>query len=227
PGAKAGGPNYVFNFATWQANSLPELREAPNFVTNKLLSQFKRLIVEGDVRERLQVGAWSFGWALEHEFEATHDPSQLHGEANVFRYCPRKRLLLRCDDSVELCDVMMAILAATACELEGEISLAAKHAKVIQPAMEEIVTLRIVEETPEALVARLGDLDPVPEILRYLGEVPGAIHERANGWHIPVVDDPVLSVGRLELRYYFREQSTSETLHRYGNLIDPPPTEWV
>ncbi len=222
PGAKAGGPNYVFNFGTWQTEALSKLREAPNFVTNKLLSQFKRLVIEAEERERLQVGAWSYGWALEHEFEAEHDPSQLYGEANIFRYRPRRRILLRCNASADLCEVMLAILAATACELEGEISLAPKHAQVICPAMEDVVTPRIVEESEADLVGRLGQLAPAPELLRYLGEVPRAVYEQANAWHVPVVDDPVLGIGRLELRFYFREQSISETLHRYGNLIDPP-----
>ena len=34
-----------------------------------------------------------------------------------------------------------------------------------------------------------------------------------------VVDVPVLANGRLELRYYLREQALSQTVHRYGNLM--------
>jgi RHH-type proline utilization regulon transcriptional repressor/proline dehydrogenase/delta 1-pyrroline-5-carboxylate dehydrogenase len=34
-----------------------------------------------------------------------------------------------------------------------------------------------------------------------------------------VVDVPVLANGRLELRYYLREQALSQTIHRYGNIL--------
>jgi RHH-type transcriptional regulator, proline utilization regulon repressor / proline dehydrogenase / delta 1-pyrroline-5-carboxylate dehydrogenase len=36
---------------------------------------------------------------------------------------------------------------------------------------------------------------------------------------ISVVDVPVLANGRLELRYYLREQALSQTVHRYGNVM--------
>jgi RHH-type proline utilization regulon transcriptional repressor/proline dehydrogenase/delta 1-pyrroline-5-carboxylate dehydrogenase len=222
PGAKAGGANYVFNFATWRAGALPQLREAPNVETNNLLSRFKRLVVDAGERERLQVGAWSYGWALQHEFGMEHDPSQVVGETNVFRYLPRRGVLLRCNDPVDLCEVMLGILAVTACGQEAEISLAPKHAKVIRPALEGVPGVRVIEESEQGLIGRLPQLSPVPDVLRYLGEVPRAVHEQANGWHVPVVDDPPVTIGRLELRFYFSEQSVSETVHRYGNLIDPP-----
>ncbi|MEZ4659377.1 MAG: hypothetical protein R2911_17600 [Caldilineaceae bacterium] len=37
--------------------------------------------------------------------------------------------------------------------------------------------------------------------------------------HVPVIGAPVTTSGRLELRYYLREQAVSETQHRYGNII--------
>lgn len=36
---------------------------------------------------------------------------------------------------------------------------------------------------------------------------------------LPILRDPVTGRGRLELRYYLREQSMTELLHRYGNII--------
>ena len=36
-----------------------------------------------------------------------------------------------------------------------------------------------------------------------------------------VIDAPVLANGRLELRWYLREQAVSRTLHRYGNVTEP------
>jgi RHH-type proline utilization regulon transcriptional repressor/proline dehydrogenase/delta 1-pyrroline-5-carboxylate dehydrogenase len=45
------------------------------------------------------------------------------------------------------------------------------------------------------------------------------VHEAANEAHVAVIDPPALANGRLELRYYLREQVISQTTHRYGNLI--------
>jgi RHH-type proline utilization regulon transcriptional repressor/proline dehydrogenase/delta 1-pyrroline-5-carboxylate dehydrogenase len=170
----------------------------------------------------LQVSAWSYGWALQHEFRAEHDPSELLGEKNVFRYQPRRRVLLRCNEGVGLDEVMLGILAAMSCEVELELSLDPKHAKVVGPTLNDLPQVRVTKEPEEALIARLAKINPAPELVRYPGAVPLAVYEQANDWHVPVIDDPVELIGRLELRFYFREQSVSETVHRYGNLIDPP-----
>ena len=36
---------------------------------------------------------------------------------------------------------------------------------------------------------------------------------------VSVLDDGVLAVGRLELRWYLREQTLTRVVHRYGNVI--------
>jgi len=222
PGAKAGGPNYVFSFANWRTDQLPEDRGAPNAVTSGLLSKFKRLVVDPECRERLQVSAWSYGWALDHEFEATHDPSMLLGESNIFRYRRRERMLLRCNEDVELEEVMLGIFAATVCEIDLELSLDKKHAGVVKTALEGVPRVRLVEEEETEMLARLRGVETKTNLVRYPGGAPLAMYELANEWHVPVVDDPMNKIGRLELRFYFIEQSISETQHRYGNMIDPP-----
>ena len=40
-----------------------------------------------------------------------------------------------------------------------------------------------------------------------------------------MVDVPVLANGRLELRWYLREQSISNVLHRYGNVSERAAAE--
>ena len=89
-------------------------------------------------------------------------------------------------------------------------------------ALEGLENVRVVKESDEALIGRLVDLDPVPEVIRYLGSVPAKVQELANDWHVPLADDPMAMIGRLEMRFYFREQSISETVHRYGNVIELP-----
>jgi RHH-type transcriptional regulator, proline utilization regulon repressor / proline dehydrogenase / delta 1-pyrroline-5-carboxylate dehydrogenase len=50
-----------------------------------------------------------------------------------------------------------------------------------------------------------------------------AARAAAAGVGLTVVEAPVLANGRLELRWYLREQAVSQVLHRYGNVIEPMP----
>jgi RHH-type proline utilization regulon transcriptional repressor/proline dehydrogenase/delta 1-pyrroline-5-carboxylate dehydrogenase len=44
----------------------------------------------------------------------------------------------------------------------------------------------------------------------------------ANDVGLQLIDWKVLLNGRIELMHYFREQSISECVHRYGNIIAKP-----
>jgi hypothetical protein len=61
--------------------------------------------------------------------------------------------------------------------------------------------------------------DAVYDLLRALGPLATALRRALNTAGISVVDVPVLANGRLELRYYLREQALSQTVHRYGNVM--------
>jgi RHH-type proline utilization regulon transcriptional repressor/proline dehydrogenase/delta 1-pyrroline-5-carboxylate dehydrogenase len=52
-----------------------------------------------------------------------------------------------------------------------------------------------------------------------------AARAAANGTGVTVVDAPVVANGRLELRWYLREQAVSRVLHRYGSVAEPAATE--
>jgi RHH-type proline utilization regulon transcriptional repressor/proline dehydrogenase/delta 1-pyrroline-5-carboxylate dehydrogenase len=47
-----------------------------------------------------------------------------------------------------------------------------------------------------------------------------AARAAANGAGLAVIDAPVVANGRLELRWYLREQTVSRTLHRYGSVAE-------
>ena len=46
-----------------------------------------------------------------------------------------------------------------------------------------------------------------------------ALRRALNTAGLSVVDVPILANGRLELRYYLREQALFLTVHRYGNIL--------
>ncbi|YCM42153.1 bifunctional proline dehydrogenase/L-glutamate gamma-semialdehyde dehydrogenase [Verrucomicrobiaceae bacterium 227] len=76
PGAKAGGPNYLTQFSTWEETSLPELQAEPCPAA---------LAIAGDDL-RLLAAARSYAYWWQEEFSKEHDPSALLGESNHFRY---------------------------------------------------------------------------------------------------------------------------------------------
>ena len=63
------------------------------------------------------------------------------------------------------------------------------------------------------------------ERVRVWEPISTASHAAANGVGLTVIDAPVLANGRLELRWYLREQTVSRVLHRYGSTTDGARTQ--
>ncbi len=86
PGAKAGGPNYVNQFFNWTETDLPnksaKLSHTVTILLGKLTSQLPQYSA------RLTAAAKSYAYWWKTEFSQHHDPSQLLGETNEFRYRP-------------------------------------------------------------------------------------------------------------------------------------------
>lgn len=76
PGAKAGGPNYLTQFSTWEETGLPQHQSEPNAAAFALAGDDPRLIA----------AARSYAYWWKEEFSLEHDPSNLLGETNHFRY---------------------------------------------------------------------------------------------------------------------------------------------
>ncbi|HTA30963.1 MAG TPA: aldehyde dehydrogenase family protein, partial [Candidatus Cybelea sp.] len=169
PGAKAGGPNYVAQFARF---------EEPAATT--------------DTYEL---------WWRDH-FSRAHDPSALRCETNVFRYRPCRGVVLRLDDS-DSRSLELARKAAQICGARLHLSLSS-------------------QESEESLAARLASLAAEAEFLRTIRPPSDALLRAAYDAGLNWIDAPILSDGRHELTRWLREQSLSETRHRYGLIIDNP-----
>ena len=133
-------------------------------------------------------------------FTKDHDPSGLGCESNIFRYRPCKGVLLRVDED----DIQTETLACLAAQTTG-------------------VTLfisRRSDESDATLAKRCPKLNGDVEFLRTTESIPDNTLLRAtaeadiNWIHAPICGD-----GRIELTKWTREQTVSETKHRYGNLI--------
>jgi RHH-type proline utilization regulon transcriptional repressor/proline dehydrogenase/delta 1-pyrroline-5-carboxylate dehydrogenase len=167
PGAKAGGPNYVAQFARF---------------------------------EETGAAADSYETSWRDHFSRPHDPSGLRCESNVFRYRPCRGVVLRLEDG-DTRSLELARKAAQTCGTRLHVSLAG-------------------QETEESLAARLPALAAEAEFLRTVKPPSDALLRAACAAGLNWIDAPLLSDGRYELTRWLREQSLSETRHRYGLLMD-------
>ncbi|MEO0562973.1 MAG: aldehyde dehydrogenase family protein, partial [Chloroflexota bacterium] len=167
--AKAGGPNYTWSLGTWHDTADTPL----------------------DAVRRSYQAAW------DSHFSQEHDPSDLHGEANLFRYRPLSRVLIYAPDGSDGFDEKRAALAAEICGVPSEV------------VRDEATLLRMMNDPAYKYDQRVRVLVPVSDTVR----------DAAIVAHIERVEDPVASSGRLELRHYLKEQSLTVTTHRYGNVV--------
>ncbi|HEX3804710.1 MAG TPA: bifunctional proline dehydrogenase/L-glutamate gamma-semialdehyde dehydrogenase [Solirubrobacteraceae bacterium] len=182
PAAKAGGPNYVASLGTW----------AGNFTGSA--TEFEAATARHARRHM-----------------TPRDDTGLLAEANVFRYRPLQRVLLRAGADVDDRTVELALAAARAFGTAVTLS---------SPVPRDLPVAVTVED--ETVLARRLDATDV-EKLRLLGEAGPdlrlAVYE-SSPWldDVAVVADP----GREALRWV-REQAVSETRHRHGNITDRRP----
>jgi RHH-type transcriptional regulator, proline utilization regulon repressor / proline dehydrogenase / delta 1-pyrroline-5-carboxylate dehydrogenase len=137
----------------------------------------------------------------ENHFAIEHDPSALKCESNVFRYRPSRGVILRLEHG----DARTITLAR----------LAAKTTTTT-------LTISIREEVDDSqFLAKLKDLAQSAEFLRTIStpsdEVLAAAYTLGLNW----INASILPKGRIELTRWLREQSISETRHRYGHQSRP------
>ncbi|MCF2570552.1 aldehyde dehydrogenase family protein, partial [Brevibacterium sp. UCMA 11754] len=199
-GSKAGGPNYLMLFGhyTDDPSTLPGATDA---------SQSLELAKTDDER-----------W-LAREFGAAKDHTGLQSEANIFRYRPRP-VTLRVTSTSSLFDLERSLHAAkcvgstvqlsVAEEVASEVKIAATNAGVAARTESAATFANMVGEGryDDSVGARIRVLGPQePELLAATAPRP----------EVAVIDEPVTSSARVEMRYYVQEQAVSMTLHRFGN----------
>jgi RHH-type proline utilization regulon transcriptional repressor/proline dehydrogenase/delta 1-pyrroline-5-carboxylate dehydrogenase len=143
----------------------------------------------------------SYTQAWQEHFCREHDPSGLICESNVFRYVPCRGVVLR--------------LSKDDPTTEARASLAAKICGV------KLIVSKATQESDEAFVSRFPALGREVEFLRTPGPVDASILQAAYSSDMNWIQAPITSHGRLELRYWLREQSVSQTRHRYGQMPQP------
>jgi RHH-type transcriptional regulator, proline utilization regulon repressor / proline dehydrogenase / delta 1-pyrroline-5-carboxylate dehydrogenase len=223
PGAKAGGPNYVATLCHWIQEKLPEKRIATPGAVAVATKQLEGLLSDLDDRQALLASAESYAYWWQHEFSISHDPSQIHGETNEFRYRLRPWHLVRIQQPVEMgypLAVAQTVLACLTTGVKLEISLSQANPEIDRIAQIAGVTPRI--ETDEQLARRLREKhlqETKGGSMRILGDYDPHEFAPAVIGNIPLMNPQVFANGRLELLNYLKEQSMTQIVHRYGNIV--------
>jgi RHH-type proline utilization regulon transcriptional repressor/proline dehydrogenase/delta 1-pyrroline-5-carboxylate dehydrogenase len=218
PGAKAGGQNYVLQLARWRQVTAPVTDGVPlPERVAALLDRCLPLLPSTADRESARASAASYARAWREHFGREHDPSAILGERNGFRYRRCRRVIARGADGVDLA-VVQVTLAACAAGVVLTVSLPpdARPAR----SLGEERAIDVVVETEAGFVEHLAHPRDA-ERVRVWAPMSTAARAAAAGVGLTVVEAPVLANGRLELRWYLREQAVSQVLHRYGNVAEP------
>jgi RHH-type proline utilization regulon transcriptional repressor/proline dehydrogenase/delta 1-pyrroline-5-carboxylate dehydrogenase len=213
-GIKAGGPNYVSCFITLTEKELPE-------ANNKYM--YAELAGKKE-RNRLNYAVESYGNAWKTVFSQETDVSHICGEANTFRYLPLKNMGFRIEDSDNLVDIMLVILAADTVKTPLTVSLSGKnkHCRTTEKICRDSKNTKLVKQTTEAFIS---EMDRYERIRTCTAGLPDAFYARAAELGKHIADNRPLAEGRLELLNYLKEQSISYEYHRYGSIFGDKKNE--
>ncbi|MEG1071632.1 MAG: bifunctional proline dehydrogenase/L-glutamate gamma-semialdehyde dehydrogenase [Akkermansia sp.] len=212
-GSKAGGPNYLTMLTTWTEVKLPEQMCTPHERIASFVETLCGILPENAKRLRQAAGSLSKWW--NEEFSIDHDPSQVYGESNIFRYIPEPTLLYRVSDDDTDGDMAIVLLATKLAGVNLVVSMD-DRAWINTMAVDHDVTF--VVESLTDLQGRLPFLSEGIHRLRYHA-CDLKTRSLANESGMTILDRPILANGRLELLNYLREQTLTQSLHRYGNMI--------
>lgn len=229
PGLKAGGPNYVAQLMHFTDGPMPKpdgrpLRGSLATLCEQLPARAHELGADGP-QQVAAIGAAVLSYEASHreEFSLEHDHFKLVGQDNFRRYLPHRYVRIRVHPDDTAFELFARVCAAHVAGCRITVSVPPGFASAALKLLETLTepwagAIEFVEESDVQLaqVIRQRQTDRV----RYAApdriplEVLGTVPETG----IYLAGNPVSREGRLELLWYFQEQSVSIDYHRYGNL---------
>jgi len=227
PGIKAGGPNYVAQLMRFEPSGAPrtsKMVDDPLIVD--LMARLRKIPNDewpSEEIDRIETAVRSYSLDMREEFSQKHDHFRLLGEDNFRRYVPVHHLRVRVHPEDTLFDLFARVCAAKTAGCRITVCSPPELNAPTVDLLEELThywagAIEFVEETDEQVATLMthGQTDR----LRYAApsRVPPMIRRVAAETGQYIASTPALSVGRIELLWYLREQSQSIDYHRYGNL---------
>ena len=234
PGIKAGGPNYVAQFMNFRCSRDSTCRRSSlserdlgdtgldDFCENLRMAAVRGVISTADC-EQIVAAAQSYEHWMIQEFDHAHDHFLLVGEDNFRRYLPLAEVRIRMHPDDSPLEIFARALAAHTAGCRTVVSsppgLQSNHVQLLDELTDSWAgAIEFVEETDADLAQALreGHIDRLrfanPQRVPYTLRTAAAL----NGDYL--ADTSVSPHGRIELLWYFQEQTLSHLYHRYGNL---------
>lgn len=216
-GAKAGGPNYVYQLMRVTQKTLPADRAALPASTQALIRFARSNLSEKDFNLcEVSLGSYSFYW--KHYFSKAHEPVQLLGQTNLQRYVPRKDIELRITGKDKLVDLLRLLGAALIANAHLHVSFSEADPWGIAAWYPHMSI-----EGDEAFIERISKKGY--NKVRLVSTPGERFKERLAELGVSALPVAVLANGRFELLQFLREISISYDYHRYGHLgakeLDP------
>jgi RHH-type proline utilization regulon transcriptional repressor/proline dehydrogenase/delta 1-pyrroline-5-carboxylate dehydrogenase len=226
PGAKAGGPNYVLQLSDVVDDParLPTRAAEPGNAA-ALLLEFLAGVLGPDEYSRLEAAARSDAYWRAEVFGREIDEASLFCESNVLRYKPLPHLTVRIGQGGNRVWLSRILLAAVAAGAGFVLSVNSDHGLVeFDPtflgSLADRARSDLVLERTCQLISRFQALDAAAVgRVRLIGENP-ELQALEPRFHVDA--RPPVLLGRVELLRYLREQTVTQTLHRFGNVVASP-----
>jgi RHH-type proline utilization regulon transcriptional repressor/proline dehydrogenase/delta 1-pyrroline-5-carboxylate dehydrogenase len=210
--AKAGGPNYLLGFGTFESDASSATSPASPDAA-ELLKVIEPL-VDVDTFAALTRSAASDAEAAANCFSQATDATGLRSERNILRYRPAKTML-RIGAGASAFERYRLALAAI--EVGASISAADLEESVIDVLKAHGCPVSI--ETTQQWLKTL-DSQSI-ERVRVIAEP-----DLDLGVEVAIYDNAPVESGRIELLCYWREQSIAITDHRFGNPLKASNRVW-
>lgn len=208
PGAKAGGPNYLFTLTDWRRSSNQAVEPIESRAVNQVLAIAAQSTISDADLESLLRAAQSDLVALRDYFSTKKDESGLSAEINVLRY-------FRSDCSIRISE------GATDFERWRLISLAASLGDVelsidsLDRQIRDVLERAGVKVLLESQESWLASVAVRPRRVRVVGlaNVP----QELTNVDVALYAAAPTESGIIDLLPFFKEQAVSITAHRFGN----------
>ncbi|MEL0290990.1 MAG: bifunctional proline dehydrogenase/L-glutamate gamma-semialdehyde dehydrogenase [Aquiluna sp.] len=211
PGAKAGGPNYLFGLTDWVTEENGALEPVETKEMNALLAQAAMSELSDDQVASLIRCAQSDLAALRHYFSGVKDETGLEAEWNYLRYF-RSDCTIRVQAGASDYETWRVLVTATAL---GNIEISAESLPSNLMGMLGRVGIQTKLESEESW---LESLKLQPRRVRVVGELSEiTVDSPLASVDVAIYDGPVTESGIIEGLAFFKEQAVSVTTHRFGN----------
>ena len=209
-GIKAGGRNYVTSFV-----NIADSIKIP--ATSREKNQFKTFSSILNIHENahFQTAVDSYIKNRKNEFSQAQDIYHLMGEENIFRYLPLRNMVLRVQNSDNLCDIFMVLAAAIIVKTPIKVSINDDDYKleILKKSTQHECTLIIQSESDF-----LNDIEKYERIRTCSNKLSDDFYLKVSKKGKHIVSSKPLIEGRIELLHYVKEQSIAFEYHRYGNI---------